>query len=100
MLELASYTGKHHGLPALCTDEVQCASEVETHAQVPRLGLLPFNAWMCHSDSPRIKDIDATAQLILDLLELCQALLHFLVQLHAAERLGMTVILYCSHHLQ
>ena len=68
----------------------------QTHAQAPRLGLLPFDACMCHSDPPRIKDVDATAQLILDLLELCQALLHFFVQLHAAGSLDMTAIAFCT----
>lgn len=35
-------------------------------------------------DTPWLKDIHAATQLILDLAQLCQTLLHLLVQLHAA----------------
>ena len=62
----------------------------------PCTALLPSNACICYSYPPRIKDIDATAQLILDLLELCQALLHLLVQLHAAGSVGLTVLACCT----
>lgn len=40
---------------------------------------------MCRKHAPRIKDIHATAKLILYLAELRKALLHLLVQLQGAE---------------